>query len=85
MIMLKGKIHKIKSILEMHESLMQSIDEAGGTWHSMTIDEIMDMTLGEVYERLAANNIRFCRVVEDDGMDDEEIDIDNLDELDDEY
>ena len=52
----------IRAGLEMYSSLIQAIDEAGGTWEMYTMDEILNMPLIEIIGKLATNNIRFIYV-----------------------
>jgi len=49
----------MRSGLEMYSSLIQSIDEDGGSWEGYNLDEILEMSLMDVMSKLATNNVRF--------------------------
>jgi hypothetical protein len=46
-------------IMEMYESLIKSINQAGGSGSSFTARDLADMTVVELIGKLATNNIRF--------------------------
>lgn len=52
-----------ESFIEMHQSLLKSVKQAGGDESSFYYDKIKDMTVAELISRLATNGIRFTRVL----------------------
>lgn len=50
---------QIKDYLEMYKSLQIAVDEAGGCGYH-DINELSEMTVLDLIERLAPNGIRFC-------------------------
>ena len=46
-------------IMEMYESLIKSINQAGGSGSSFTTRDLANMTVVELIGKLAPNNIRF--------------------------
>ena len=49
----------VQPILEMYESLIKSINQAGGSGNSFSAKNLANMTVAELIGKLATNNIRF--------------------------
>lgn len=52
-------IKHAQEICEMYESLLKSINQAGGSSSNYTTDHLSEMTVMELISRLATNRIRF--------------------------
>lgn len=50
----------LKDVFEMYDSLIESIDLAGGSGASFRPKKLHKMTVLELMEHLAPNKIRFC-------------------------
>lgn len=56
-----------ESYIEMHQSLIDSVKQAGGDETAFYYDEIKDITVSVLFNKLATNGIRFtCEIPEED-------------------
>jgi hypothetical protein len=53
-----------ESWLDLHDSLLEAVDEAGGAMGQYRYDYIKNMTVADFFNRIATNNIRFICVKE---------------------
>ena len=49
----------MKNGMKMYESLIRSINKAGGTGANFTVGKLDEMTVMELFSQLATNHIRF--------------------------
>lgn len=52
-----------ESYIEMYQSLIDSVKQAGGDETAFYYDEIKDMSISTLFNKLATNGIRFTRVI----------------------
>lgn len=52
-----------ESYIGMYQSLIDSVKQAGGDETGFYYDEIKDMTISTLFNKLATNGIRFTRVI----------------------
>lgn len=62
-----------ESFIEMQQSLLDSVKKAGGNESSFYYDEIKNITVAELVNRLATNGIRFTHVAPKDEKEDDVI------------
>jgi hypothetical protein len=64
-----------QSIMEMYQSLIQSVNQAGGSGYSFDCHNLKNMTVSELIGKLATNGIRFTcikKAPKEDPIDPEE-------------
>lgn len=57
-----------ESYIEMHQSLLDAVKQAGGDGTGFYYDEIKDMTVSTLFNKLATNGIRFTREIPEDNQ-----------------